>query len=177
MDKIKESLVLGELRIFYIFNDKIKCYFLDLIMPLITKIGQPFFTILVCSVLIIFGRRQTKIAGIDALFSLGASSVFVYYIKKVFTRPRPFNKLSKINVFNRDIKDFSFPSGHTTAVFSVACILALNFTALAPLFILIAFCVGVSRMYLGVHYPSDIMAGMVIGFGFSLILFHFFSRI
>lgn len=175
MKKLKESLTLGELRVFYIFNDTIKCCFLDLIMPIITKMGQTLFTVSVCLLLMAFGKQQTKIAGIEALLNLGISSLFVYFLKKLFTRPRPFNTLSKINVFNRDMHDFSFPSGHTTAAFSIACILALNFTVLAPLFILIALCVGISRMYLGVHYPSDIVAGMTIGFIFSLIIFHLFT--
>ena len=84
-------------------------------------------------------------------------------IKKTVHRLRPYENLPQIKVDFRPIERFSFPSGHTTHAFLMATILATLFPMLTlPLFTW-AFLVGLSRIYLGVHYPSDVLAGMALG--------------
>ncbi len=65
----------------------------------------------------------------------------------------------------------SFPSGHTTAVFSIAVVLAANFPQLNLLIKSVAGVVGLSRAYVGVHYPSDILTGALIGIYFSNLVY------
>ncbi len=62
-------------------------------------------------------------------------------------------------------KDYSFPSGHTAAAFSVAAIFALNFPAVMYNLAGLAALVGVSRMYMGQHYPTDVAIGALLGAG------------
>lgn len=88
----------------------------------------------------------------------------IYYIvKQTIRRNRPFTSLNGIQ--NRIIPSdqFSFPSGHTAAAFIMATLLASFFPAAAIPVYLWASLVGLSRVYLGVHYPSDILAGVVMG--------------
>lgn len=80
--------------------------------------------------------------------------------------------LSDINTFNVPIDYYSFPSGHTTAIFSVNTILAFYFPMLEAVFIALACLVGLSRLYLGVHYPSDVLIDLMIGVVFAYIV-HF----
>jgi len=78
-------------------------------------------------------------------------------------RERPYNILQNINTFGIKLKDYSFPSGHTTASFSIATVLSLNIPQLMIPVLILALMVGVSRIYLAVHYPSDVLVGVILG--------------
>ena len=97
-------------------------------------------------------------AGIAFVFSLVAHPL----VKKLVRRQRPFETLPTKADFV-PIERFSFPSGHTTHAFTMAVVLAVIFPPLSfPVFVW-ATIIGVSRIYLGVHFPSDVLAGMALG--------------
>lgn len=96
-----------------------------------------------------------------------------WLLKNAFRRRRPFAVVKALPPMLKPSDEFSFPSGHTTAAFMVACITAFHFPALALLMYAWATAIGLSRVVLKVHFVSDIMAGMAIGTGigaFSLWL-------
>jgi len=106
-----------------------------------------------------------------------SSSLFSLILKSLIQRPRPFEVypiIEKISVGG----SASFPSGHTTTAFALALALAIAFrnryiTAISFIW---AMGVGFSRIYCGVHYPSDILAGLILGLGCSYICYRFYFQ-
>jgi undecaprenyl-diphosphatase len=86
-----------------------------------------------------------------------------FVLKNLICRPRPGNALPGFPILHTASDEFSLPSGHTSAAFLFATILAQFYPAFFPLFFILAGLIGLSRILLGVHYPSDIAAGMVLG--------------
>lgn len=101
--------------------------------------------------------------------TLGAT----YILKNTVKRERPFQKYPEYVAANSSTGEYSFPSGHTSTAFSLATSLSLQcpkWYVIAPSF-LYAGAIGYSRMYLGMHYPSDVAAGAVIGVASSWITY------
>jgi undecaprenyl-diphosphatase len=95
-------------------------------------------------------------------------------LKRTLRRPRPFERVQGVQAHVAPPDRFSFPSGHTSAAFLVAVLVgSLHPLAAAP-FLLWAAAVGVSRVCLGVHYPSDVVAGAFLGGAVARLAFLFF---
>lgn len=159
---MNDKLYTTDLNALMIFNKSIKCNFLDRLMPIITYIGSAAVTISTCLMLIGLGNDEVRNIGIQALIALISSHLLVRLLKSSVTRIRPKDALYDINTLNVALDKYSFPSGHTAAVFSIATTLSLNFPVSAVICIPIALTVGISRLYLGVHYPSDVLGGIAI---------------
>lgn len=171
MNNLIKSINKTDIKLFYIFNKSIKCSFFDRTFPYITELGGPCFTMIFPVILLLFGRdnNNIKAAGYKCMISLASSHIFIRIMKKIFGRERPFLKLSNVNALKLNLKDHSFPSGHTTATFSLNVTMALVFPQLALFFIAIAILVGISRIYIGVHYPTDVIGGIIVGTTFALL--------
>ena len=113
---------------------------------------------------IVIKRAQIKNGAILLLSSVTISSLISLVLKYVIDRPRPFYSYDFIEKISSGGSP-SFPSGHTTEAFAVAvalCIAYPRWYIITPS-LLWAMAVGYSRMSLGVHYPSDVLAGVVVG--------------
>ncbi|MDT8340102.1 MAG: phosphatase PAP2 family protein [Longimicrobiales bacterium] len=98
-------------------------------------------------------------AGVRMVWTLALSHLAVEILKRVFTRERPTLPVGLGWLIHAPDR-FSFPSGHATAALSMALPLALALPGAAgALFLVVGLMVGVSRCYLGVHYPGDVLAG------------------
>ena len=92
-----------------------------------------------------------------------ATWVIEYPIKAFFRRRRPFSRIVQALVIGKKPGSWSFPSGHTGASFASAWILSLVWPRLAPVFLGLAGTVGFSRIYVGAHYPGDVLSGAILG--------------
>ena len=113
---------------------------------------------------IVIKRAQIKNSAILLLSSVTISSLISLVLKYVIDRPRPFDSYDFIEKISSGGSP-SFPSGHTTEAFAVAvalCIAYPRWYIITPA-LLWAIAVGYSRMSLGVHYPSDVLAGIIVG--------------
>ncbi|WP_221284823.1 phosphatase PAP2 family protein [Mucilaginibacter sp. SP1R1] len=114
-----------------------------------------------------------KISGLQAGASLLVAGGSTFVLKKIFNRTRPFVAHPDVITLKEfpGPTDASFPSGHTAFAFAAATSLSLavpKWYVIAPSFAY-ASAVGYSRLYLGVHYPSDVLAGAVVGAGSAYI--------
>jgi len=107
---------------------------------------------------------------VRAAASLALSHVIVRLVKRRAERARPAVSMS-VEAFVVTPDKFSFPSGHSSSAMSVAIAYAICFPTLAPLILLIAFFVGISRIALGVHYPGDVLVGQLISILVGVLCF------
>ncbi|HYG51930.1 MAG TPA: phosphatase PAP2 family protein [Flavobacteriales bacterium] len=116
--------------------------------------------------------------GITSTMCIVGSGLLSYGLKYTIKRERPW--VTYPDVVPKDSPHtWSFPSGHTTFAFATATSVALierKWYYTIPVYGW-AFCVGYSRMHLGVHYPSDVIAGAVIGTGMSFAMYYLGQRI
>jgi len=83
-------------------------------------------------------------------------------LKAIIQRPRPFEVMSINNTVTTNMS--SFPSGHAMIFFSIIPIMSKNFPKIKTVLWIVAILVGMSRIYLGVHYFSDVVAGAIFGY-------------
>jgi membrane-associated phospholipid phosphatase len=141
----------------------------------ITNLGEVWFCIFAASLICLFlyASKQQKFVPELFLISLGSAAT-VWALKLFFAMPRPVDPIALVT-----IDSFSFPSGHAAAAATLYGFLLWMMlgtgtagrtrTLFAGVFFLIIVFVGFSRLYLGVHYLSDVIAGYVIGFVWVMI--------
>ena len=86
-------------------------------------------------------------------------------VKRRAGRPRPYRRLDGLQLCARPLDEFSFPSGHTLHAVAFAIVVPAYFPALGVLLLSFALLTGLVRVVLGLHYPSDVLAGIAIGAG------------
>jgi undecaprenyl-diphosphatase len=113
--------------------------------------------------------RRWGVLGLT-IVAVALADVTATGLKGLFDRPRPPLRYPNQDPLVAVPDTASFPSGHAATSFAAATILAFAFPRVAPLFYILASAVGFSRVYLGVHYPLDIVGGAVLGTLIALAL-------
>ncbi len=158
-----------ELKILDFIGDKMQCAFLDFILPLITKLGDKgiFWIILAVVLLCIPKTRKIGLSmGIALIIGLLVGNVF---LKNVVARIRPYDLNTGVELLISKLSDFSFPSGHTLASFEGATVLLIKNKKLGIPAMILAVIIAFSRLYLYVHYPSDVLAGAILGIAIAFL--------
>lgn len=146
----------------------LQCGFLDFIMPIITVFGDAGIFWIAISVLLMFTRKYRKI-GLGMAFALLMGLVLCNMtLKPLVKRIRPYD--FQWQVYGREIllltekmHDFSFPSGHTIASFEACTVLMLGNKKMGIPATILAILIAFSRLYLYVHYPTDVIVSIILG--------------
>jgi undecaprenyl-diphosphatase len=161
--------------VFHEINSHFDKKIINLFFRTITGIGGALFISVTTLLLIIFSTGTTRVTAISSAAALALSHIPVQVVKKLFPRKRPYLLFETTKILPNPLKDHSFPSGHTTAVFSVIVPFVILNPVLAAVLIPLGLCVGISRIYLGLHYPSDVIAGGFLGTFFGILCSYFLT--
>lgn len=135
------------------------------LLTVCSRLGDGPMWLAIIAVLPFFGGPQGPACALNMLL-LGSIDLLIYWsIKRATRRLRPYQQCPGIRARLRAADPFSFPSGHTLHAVAFALLLSANYPSLTPLLWGFAFLVGTSRVVLGLHYPSDVLVGALIGVG------------
>ncbi|MDF2722398.1 MAG: rane-associated phospholipid phosphatase [Paenibacillus sp.] len=165
MKRLGNWLLRYDQRLFYIVNRKIRHPALDVLFSWITHAGGATFAITATLALGLFGGSDWSLVGWECLAALAVSHIPVAIMKRAYQRVRPYLALPETYYGKNPLTDHSFPSGHSTAIFSIVVPLSEAAPLLALFLLPLALLVSLSRIYLGLHYPSDCIAGIALGTG------------
>ena len=159
-----EAFNMWESNIVLFVQENLRFEWLNPIMKFITSLGDDgILPIAVIILFLIF--KKTRKVGLTAGISLSLEAILINLtIKKIVGRTRPYVVNEAIEYITTRPSDNSFPSGHTGCVFAVASVLFYMMPKKVGIpAMVIASLVGISRLYVGVHYPTDIIGGFIIG--------------
>ncbi len=142
--------------------------FLRSLVLTITQLGTTTTPLLLAGLFLL--KDATRPVGFLLAAAHYCTLIPVLLIKNAVARPRPYQTYSNITNGGPALKDYSFPSGHTTSAFTTATVLAHFVPAGSLVFYGVAALVGLTRMILGVHYPTDVLIGSLIGTFIPLFL-------
>lgn len=148
--------------------DNFRSAWLDVLMPLITSLGNAGAIWIVLALCMLISKKYRK-AGIAVCYALVLDVIICNVIlKPMVARIRPYDINTAIQLLIHRPTDFSFPSGHTAASFSAVSALYFSRQRIWIPSLILAVLIAFSRLYLYVHYPSDVLAGILLGciFGF-----------
>ncbi|HAL88564.1 MAG TPA: phosphatase PAP2 family protein [Clostridiales bacterium] len=151
----------------------LRCPLLDKLMPIITLFGEGGVFWIAWAVILLIIPKTRKI-GISMLFALTLGLLVCNVtLKPLIARIRPYELQEQMGVtvelLIARLEDFSFPSGHTIASFEAAVVLLKYSKKMGIPALIIAIAVSFSRLYLHVHYPSDVLASIVLGTAFAFL--------
>lgn len=144
--------------------------FTDAVFPVITYFGEAGLFWLALSLILLFFKKTRK-CGLCALIAVACGFLLgEVMLKNVFCRPRPYQTFPDyVVLLTRAPGGYSFPSGHTCSSFAAATVYFHFSKKWGTPALILAGLIGFSRIFLFFHWPTDVLAGMVLGIGMALL--------
>ena len=150
----------------------IGCEFLDNALPIITKLCDHGLVPIVAAVILLTIPRTRRIGLSMGIAFICGGLIGNLFLKNVVARIRPYD-LTNFDIIIERLSDYSFPSGHTLIAFETAIVLLILLKgrkqSIAIMTTVLASIIAFSRLYLYVHYPTDVLAGIILGLVFGVI--------
>ncbi len=162
-----------DITLFYAVNQSLSNSFFDWLMPIASnyRAWSPVGIALIAY--LVWKEPKRGILIILLLLTAVAVSDLINHrlLKELFARIRPCNALPDVNILTGCSGSYSFPSSHAVNSFTIAVVIGLFERKLLIAAILAAATVAFSRVYLGVHYPSDVIVGALVGSGIGYLAY------
>ena len=153
---------------------------LDSIMIFITSLGNGGMIWIAATIALLIPKKTRKAGIMSAVALLGCLIINNNIVKNIVQRPRPFVPFTDLQIIIPTPSEFSFPSGHTSSSFAAAAVFYRHLPKkLGIPSVILAGLIGFSRLYVGGHYPTDVIAGVLMGILLSYLaefLVNLFSK-
>lgn len=166
---------------FYIFNFinqfALKWQWLDRVAIFFAVYLEYVLLFLLLVFLAVDYRKHWKMVTEALVAAVVTRFVITEIIRKIWFRPRPFvHDAVHLLLPNYDPKESSFPSGHASFYFALSTVIYCYNKKAGILFYIASFFIIISRVFVGIHWPSDILAGALLGVAIGLLIHKFFRR-
>ena len=155
-----------------LFITSLRINVLNTFMIAIDYAATEIIIFIIITLILLMAKKYKEIP--VAWLALIIPLAITFLLKIIIHRQRPFEALQIENLVN--VTNSSFPSGHATASFAGIAILNTYIKKLKYLWLFLAILITFSRLYLGLHYLSDVIAGSIIGYGISSIIIASFNK-
>lgn len=142
----------------------------DIVFPIITMLGENGFIWLLLIFILLLNKKQRRCGGMLLLALALTFLLGEFILKPIIARPRPFMDDPSVVLLIPPPNGFSFPSNHASSSFAVATMLCFYHKKAGIAALVLATLIAFSRVFLFVHYPTDVMAGAALGILCSVIL-------
>lgn len=149
---------------------------LDTIMLIVTEFGGGLFWLLFITVLWVYGKYKERRFAIFLTITIITSGILELFFKVLLYRPRPYEILTGIKLIGLEEHGSSFPSGHSFRAFACSTLAFRSYRRVASPLLILSLAVALSRVYMGIHYPTDTIAGALLGLIVANLIFLFTKR-
>lgn len=160
-----ETIQMIDENILIFVKDYLRVEILNPIVKIFTSLGNVGMLWIAITIIMILYKPTRKI-GIQTILALLFSVIITNLtLKLIVARPRPYVTMTEFVPLLKSSDPNSFPSGHTSTAFAAGMVWAKLFSKkwIKAIAVTQAICMGLSRIYVGVHYPSDVLTGVVVG--------------
>lgn len=166
-----ESLLRLDGAILLWIQEHVRQEFLSPVVKFITHLGDAGWCWILLAAILLIVKKTRKIGLVTAVSLLGSYVVNNLILKNLVARVRPYEAVDGLQRIIEAQSDFSFPSGHSASSFAAAVVIFM----LCPKkygvpALVLAFLIALSRLYVGVHYPTDVLTGVISGTVIAVIV-------
>ena len=163
--------------ILYWIQENLRCTLLDVVLPFLTTLCNNGEIWIVCGIVLLFFKKYRRYGIFVLVAMLLGSLIGNELLKPIIARARPCHIDTAVELLVKRPTSFSFPSGHTCSSAVAATVLTMANKKFGFVAIPVAFLIAFSRLYVFVHFPTDVLAGALLGISLGLVVTVFGNKL